>query len=144
MRKLNISISICLSTVSGRSEYTPHIFENILLYLYNKCGASSNGRWMSARFPTSTSSVMSSWRSRRGLLWQPVKLWWTQCPRGLRKCWKIMVATQHIDILGPIWTFSLRVVLTFVASGLDINGCVLSYFERTALLYNLYTHYFTL
>ncbi len=33
---------------------------------------------------------------------------------------------------GPIWTFSLRSVLTFVASGLDINGCVLSYFEGTA------------
>ncbi len=32
-------------------------------------------------------------------------------------------------LLGPIWTFSLRGVLTFVASGLDINGCVLSYFE---------------
>ncbi len=40
-----------------------------------------------------------------------------------------MVATQNIDTLGPIWTFSLRGVLTFVASGLDINGCVLSYFE---------------
>ncbi len=39
--------------------------------------------------------------------------------------------TQNIDTLGPIWTFSLRVVLTFVASGLDINGCVLSYFEGT-------------
>ena len=35
-----------------------------------------------------------------------------------------MVATQNIDILGPIRTFSLRGVLTFVASGLDINGCV--------------------
>ncbi len=43
-----------------------------------------------------------------------------------------MVATQNIDILGPIWTFSLRGVLTFVASGLDINGCVLSYFKGTA------------
>ncbi len=32
----------------------------------------------------------------------------------------------------PIWTFSLRGVLTFVSSGLDINGCVLSYFEGTA------------
>ncbi len=40
-----------------------------------------------------------------------------------------MVATQNIDTLGPIWTFSLRGELTFVASGLDINGCVLSYFE---------------
>ncbi len=36
-----------------------------------------------------------------------------------------MVATQNIDTLGPIWTFSLRGVLTFVASDLDINGCVL-------------------
>ncbi len=75
---------------------------------------------------------MSSWRSGRGLQWQPVKLWWTPCPRELRQCWKIMVATQSIDILGPIWTFSLRGVLTFVASGLDINVCVLSYFEGTA------------
>ncbi len=36
-----------------------------------------------------------------------------------------MVATQNTDTLGPIWTFSLKGVLTFVASGLDINGCVL-------------------
>ncbi len=54
--------------------------------------------------------------------------------RGLRQCWKIMVATQNIDTLGPIWRFSLRGVLTFVASGLDINGCVLSYFEGTVYL----------
>ncbi len=51
------------------------------------------------------------------LQWQHVKLWWTPCPRALRQCWKIMVATQNIDTLGPIWTFSLRGVLTFVASG---------------------------
>ncbi len=67
---------------------------------------------------------MSSWRSGRGLQCKPVNLWWTPCPRGLRQCWKIMVATQNIDTLGPIWTFSLRGVLTFVASILDINGCV--------------------
>ena len=78
---------------------------------------------------------MSSWRSGRGLQWQPVKLWWTPCPRGLRQCWKIMVATQNIDTLGPIWTFPLRGVFTFVANGLDINGCVLSYFEGTANLH---------
>ncbi len=30
-------------------------------------------------------------------------------------------------LIGPNWT--LRGVLTFVGSGLDINGCVLSYFE---------------
>ncbi len=95
-------------------------------------GASSNGRWRSARSLTTTSSVMWPWRSGRGLQWQPVKLWWTQCPRGLRQCWKIMVSTQNIDTLGPIWTFSPRGVLTFVASGLDINGCVFSYFEGTA------------
>ncbi len=46
-----------------------------------------------------------------------------------------MVATQNIDTLGPIWTFLLRSVLTFVARGLDINGCVLSYFEGTAYLH---------
>ncbi len=51
-----------------------------------------------------------------------------------------MVATQNIDTLGPIWTFSLRGVLTFVASGLDINGCALSYFEGTANLH-CYTSY---
>ncbi len=71
----------------------------------------------------------------RGLQWQPVHLWWTPCPRGLRQCWKIMVATQNIDTLGPIWTFPLRDVLTFVASSLDINGCVWSYFEGTANLH---------
>ncbi len=61
------------------------------------CGASSNGRWRSARSLTSTSSVMSSWRSGRGLQWKPVKLWWT--PWGLRQGWKIMLATQNIDSL---------------------------------------------
>ncbi len=49
-----------------------------------------------------------------------------------KRWWKIMVATQNIDTFGPILTFSLRGVLTFVASGLEINGFVLSYFERTA------------
>ncbi len=34
-----------------------------------------------------------------------------------------MVATQNIDTLSPIWTFSLRGVLTFVATVLHINGC---------------------
>ncbi len=43
-----------------------------------------------------------------------------------------MVVTKNIDNLGPIWTFSLRGVLTFVARGLDINRCLLSYFEGTA------------
>ncbi len=99
------------------------------------CGASSNGRWRSVRSLTFTSSVMPSWRSGRGLQWQPVKLWWTPCPRGLMQSWKIMVAKQNIDTLSPIWTFSLRGVLTFVASGLDLNSSVLSYFEGTANLH---------
>ncbi len=30
-----------------------------------------------------------------------VKLWAWSSPRGLRQCWKIMVATQNIDTLGP-------------------------------------------
>ncbi len=58
-----------------------------------------------------------------------------------------MVATENIDTLGPIWTFSPRGVLTFVASGLDINVCVLSYFEGTANVHcytSCTTHYFTL
>ncbi len=38
----------------------------------------------------------------------------------LRQCWKIMVATQNIDTLGPICKFSLRGALNFVASDLDI------------------------
>ncbi len=37
----------------------------------------------------------------------------------------IMVATQNIDTVSPIWTFSFRGVLSFVAIGLDINGCVI-------------------
>ncbi len=72
---------------------------------------------------------MLSCRSGRGLQWQPVKLWWIPCLRGLRQCWEIMVTRQNIDTLGPIWTF------TFVASRLDINGCVLSYFEEIANLH---------
>jgi hypothetical protein len=40
----------------------------------------------------------------------------------------------HTKIL-TLWTFSLRCVLTFVASGLDINGCVLRYFEGTTNLH---------
>ncbi len=69
------------------------------LTLLSICGASSNGRWRSARSLTSTSSVMSSWRSGRGLQWQPVKLWWTPCPRVLRQCWKIMVATRAVQLI---------------------------------------------
>ncbi len=42
--------------------------------------------------------------------------------------------------------FHLRGVLTFVASGLDINGCVELFWgdSKFTLLFKLYTHYFTL
>ncbi len=42
---------------------------------------------------------------------------------------------EKIANLGPIFTFSLGGILTFVASGLDINGCVLCNFEGTANLH---------
>ncbi len=47
-------------------------------------------------------------------------------PERVKAVLKTMVATQNIDTLGPIWTFSLYSLglLTLVASGLDINGCV--------------------
>ncbi len=45
-------------------------------------------------------------------------------PKIVKAVLKKMMATQNIDTLGPIWTFSLRDVLTFVASGLDINGSI--------------------
>ena len=32
--------------------------------------------------------------------------------KRIRQCWKIMVATQNIETLGPIWKFSLKGVLT--------------------------------
>ncbi len=54
---------------------------------------------------------------------------------GYKKIAKTLKLSCRIWTLGPIWTFSLRGVLTFVASGLDINGCVLSYFEGTANLH---------
>ncbi len=54
--------------------------------------------------------------------------------------------SQNIDTLGPIWTFSLRGVITFVASGLD-NGCVELFWgdSKFTLLYKLYTscHFFS-
>ncbi len=48
---------------------------------------------------------------------------------------KTDVSVSVLMFLFWKWTFSLRGVLTFVASGLDINGCVLSYFEGTANLH---------
>ncbi len=56
---------------------------------------------------------------------------WMNVPKWCKLQWKIMVATQNIDTL----TFSISGVLPFVASGLDINGCALSYFGGTANLH---------
>ncbi len=50
--------------------------------------------------------------------------------------WDLITLISHMTpgrengLLGPMCTFSLRGVLTFVASTLDINDCVLSYFEQ--------------
>ncbi len=54
--------------------------------LLSTCGESSSGRWRSTMCLTSSSSVMSLWRSGRGCQQQPVQLWWIPCPGGLRKC----------------------------------------------------------
>ncbi len=54
--------------------------------LLSTCGASSSGRWRSTMCLTSSSSVMSLWRSGRGCQQQPVQLWWIPCPGGLRQC----------------------------------------------------------
>ncbi len=54
--------------------------------LLSTCGASSSGRRRSTMCLTSSSSVMSLWRSGRGCQQQPVQLWWTPCPGGLRQC----------------------------------------------------------
>ncbi len=54
--------------------------------LLSTCGASSSGRWRSTMCLTSSSSVMSLWRSGRGSQQQTVQLWWIPCPGGLRQC----------------------------------------------------------
>ncbi len=43
---------------------------------------------------TSTSSVMSSWRSGRGLQWQPVKLWWTFHLRVYSLLWPASISSS--------------------------------------------------
>ncbi len=77
---------------------------------------------------------------------------WTSCRHAQisRNIFSFHILSCRIWTLGPIWTFSLRGVLTFVASVLDINGCVLSYFEGTENVhcYTSYTrttllHYFS-
>ncbi len=89
------------------SKMTTPLLKNLRVKVI--CGASSNGRRRSASSLTSTSSVMSSWRSGRGLQWQPVKLWWTPCPRGLRQCWKIMVAHKILTLWAQFRHFHLGV-----------------------------------
>ncbi len=54
--------------------------------LLSTCGASSSGRWRSTMCLTSSTSVMSLWRSGRGSQQQTVQLWWIPCPGGLRQC----------------------------------------------------------
>ncbi len=61
-------------------------------------------------------------------------------PKRVKAVLESNVTRQNIETLGTICTFSLRGLLAFVASGLDINGCVLSYFEGTANVH-CYTNY---
>ncbi len=50
--------------------------------------------------------------------------------------WDLVTVTSHMTHRERKWLIdSTRGVLTFVASGLYINGCVLSYFEGTANLH---------
>ncbi len=83
------------------------------------CEASSNGKGEERK--------VSNIHQLQDVIMEECELWWTPCPRGLRQCWKIMV-TKILIFLGQFG-------LTFMASGLDINGCVLSYFEGTANLH---------
>ncbi len=53
--------------------------------LLSTCGVSLSRRWRSTICLTSSSSVMSLWRSGRGCQQQPVQLWWIPCPGGLRQ-----------------------------------------------------------
>ncbi len=54
--------------------------------LLSTCGASSSGRWRSTMCLTSSSSMMSLWRSGRGCQQQPEQLRRSTCPGGLRQC----------------------------------------------------------
>ncbi len=54
--------------------------------LLSTCGASSSRRRRSTMCLTTSSSVMSFWRSGRGCQQQPVQLWWIPCLEGLRQC----------------------------------------------------------
>ncbi len=67
------------------------------------CGASSDGRWRIVMSLTSTSSVMSAWRSGRGLQWQPVKLWWKI---SSRQCWW---PHKILTLWAQFWHFHLGV-----------------------------------
>lgn len=60
-----------------------------------------------------------------------------------------MVTMKNIETFGTIWTFSFRGVVTFVASGLDINGCIIITINiinnnKFTVLYKVYMDYFTL
>ncbi len=86
---------------------------------------------------TSSSSLMSSWRHGRGLQWQPVKLWWTPCPRGLRQCWKWW-PHKILKFWAQFGHFHFWNSLLWPAVYTLMAVCWVT------LLYKLHTHYFTL
>ncbi len=94
---------------------------------YWACGASSSRRWRSTMCLASSSCVMSLWRSGRRCQQQPVQLWWSPWPGGLRQSWITIVPLLNIDTLDTVLTCSLRVYSFFVARYLDNNGYMLSY-----------------
>ncbi len=91
-------------------------------------------------WPPCCSSVSGSWQSSYSLHHLYVEqqfffsLPWSAMLNFQWQVWERAIAPN------------LTHLCTFVASGLDINGCVMSYFEGTANVhcYKLYTHYFTL
>ncbi len=64
-------------------------------------GASSNRRWRSAK-SLQLRDVVMEWKRTPVATCEALM---NSMPKRLRKSWKIMVATQNIDTLGPIWIF---------------------------------------
>ena len=73
--------------------------------LLSTCGASSSGKWRSARCQTSASFVKSLWRNGRIFQQQLVQPWWIPCPGRFRLCWITMVLTLNIETLDTSGQF---------------------------------------
>ncbi len=89
----NLSV-LRISTVSHKWEHPSHFGNQFSIsfkgQILSTCGASSSRRWRSPMCLTSSSSVMSLWRNRRGR-------------------WITVVPLKNIDTLDTVLTCSLRV-----------------------------------